>query len=135
MSVKAEHFGFSKLLVADLERCADFYKAAFGLSEMVRVDSEIAGRPISEIMFNPTAEGAATFVLLTFNDVEKPSAGEVILGFQVTDLEALVTRAQAAGAEVVDEIRAMPEHGVKVAFIKDVEGHLIEVVELLAGGH
>lgn len=131
----ADHFGFSKLIVTDLDKVADFYKAVFGLTEMVRVDSDVAGREISEIMFNPTAEGAATFVLFKFHDQPAPSSAETISGFQTDDVVALVERAKSAGGKVVAPVRDMPEHGVKVAFIEDVEGHLIEVVELLAGGH
>jgi predicted enzyme related to lactoylglutathione lyase len=37
---------------------------------------------------------------------------------------------KAAGGRVTDPIRAMPEHRVRVAFVRDVEGHLIEVVQL-----
>ena len=128
------HFGFTKLLVRDLDKVANFYQEVFGLTELARVDSDIAGRAISEIMFHPTAEGTATFVLLKFLDIEAPSADEVIVGFQTDDVARVVERTRAAGGAVVDPVRSMPEHGVKVAFVKDVEGHLIEVVELLEGG-
>ena len=127
------HFGFTKLLVQDLEKSAAFYSAVCGLTETYRVESEIAGRPIKEIMYAPTAEGGASFVLLSFLDAKGPHREEVILGFQTEDLEAFVKRAQDAGGKVVDPIRSMPEHGVKVVFITDVEGHLLEVVELLPG--
>lgn len=126
------HFGFTKLLVNDLEACAAFYSAVCGLRELARVDAEIAGRPIREIMYHPSAEGGATFVLLQFLD--QPGTGsEAILGFQTDDLPGFVQRATAAGAQVVDPIKELPEHGVKVAFVRDVEGHLLEVVELLQG--
>ena len=125
------HFGFSKLLVNDLEKCATFYKDVCGLTEMARVDAEIAGRGIKEIMFNATAPGAATFVLLKFVDTTKAFNDEVITGFVTDDLEAFVARVKKAGGKVVDDIKSMPEHGVKVAFVADVEGHLLEVVEML----
>jgi len=125
------HFGFSKLLVNDLEKCATFYKDVCGLTEMARVDAEIAGRGIKEIMFNATAPGAATFVLLKFVDTTKAFNDEVITGFVTDDLEAFVERVKKAGGKVVDDIKSMPEHGVKVAFVADVEGHLLEVVEML----
>lgn len=125
------HFGFSKLVVNDLEKCATFYKDVCGLTEMARVDAEIAGRGIKEIMFNGTAPGAATFVLLKFVDTTKASTDEVITGFITDNLEAFVERAQKAGGKVVQAIESMPEHGVKVAFVADVEGHLLEVVEML----
>lgn len=127
-----EHFGFTKLLVADLEKTATFYKSVCGLTELARVEASIDGRTIHEIMFNATGEGAATFVLLKFEGTQSPSSDEVILGFQTADLEAFVERTKAAGGKVVEDISEKPEHGVRVAFVTDVEGHLIEVVQLLS---
>jgi predicted enzyme related to lactoylglutathione lyase len=121
----------TKLVVADLERSLAFCKAVAGMEEVARVDAEIAGRKISEIMLKATSEGGAQLVLLRFDDRPRPAADEVILGFITTDLEAFVARTRAAGGAVAEEIKSMPEHGVRVAFVTDVEGHLIEVVQLL----
>lgn len=128
---QGDHFGFTKLLVSDLDKTAAFYQKVCGLTELARVDDAIEGRRISEIMFNATGEGAATFVLLKFHDVPRPVEGEVILGFMTRDLAAFLERARAAGGTVAEDIRVQPEHGVKVAFVRDPENHLIEVVELL----
>lgn len=125
------HFGFTKLIVNDLEKSATFYKDVCEMTELARVEAEIAGRGIKEIMFNATATGGATFVLVKFLDTNKPSSDELILGFITDDLEAFVERTKKAGGKVVEEIQSQPEHGVKVAFVTDIEGHLIEVVELL----
>lgn len=130
-SMRQDHFSFTKLVVGDLEKCATFYKAVCGLQELARVDARIAGRDIREIMFNPTGEGAATFVLLSFVDTPRPAGDEVILGFITQDLEAFVARARAAGGSVYQEITTEADHGVRVAFVRDVEGHLMEVVQLL----
>lgn len=126
------HFGFTKLLVDDLDRAAAFYTEVCGVKEQYRVESEIGGRAIREILFEATAPGAATFVLLKFVDAPKPSNDEVILGFITDDVDAFCERALAAGGSLVETPRAQPKHGVKVGFVRDVEGHLIEVVELLA---
>ena len=125
------HFSFTKLLVNDLEASAAFYKAVCGLTELGRVDAEIAGRGISEILFNATGEGGATFVLLKFTDTDRVYSDEVIIGFVTDDLQAFVERAIAAGGGVVAPIHEQREHGVKVAFVEDIEGHLLEVVEML----
>ena len=114
------HFGFTKLLVNDLEKSATFYKDVCGLTELAHVDAEITGRKIKEIMFNATAPGGSTFVLVKFLDTTKSFSDEVIIGFT-----------KKAGGKVAEEIQSQPEHGVKVAFVTDIEGHLIEVVELL----
>jgi hypothetical protein len=41
-----------------------------------------------------------------------------------------VTRS-SAGATIDRPIRAAAEHGIQVAFIKDPDGHLIELVQIL----
>jgi lactoylglutathione lyase len=124
-------FSFTKLLVDDLEKCAVFYKQVCGLVETARVESEINGRAISEILFAPTSEGGATFVLLKFVDSPRPHNDEVINGFLTDDVDAFCIRVEEAGGRVTQPPKAVPEHGVKVAFVEDVEGHLIEVVQLL----
>lgn len=124
------HFGFTKLLVQDLEKSAKFYTEVCGLTELHRVDAQIAGRPISEIMFNATGPGAAMFVLLKFLDDEGSTGRDVVLGFQTDDVAAFVQRAVDAGGSIVDRVRDNPEHGVMVGFVSDPEGHLIEVVQV-----
>lgn len=126
-----EHFGFTKLVVADLEASARFYSDVFGFKESGRVRADIAGRGIDEIMFHPTTPGGSTFVLLRFDDRSSPSADEVILGFISPDVDDVIARATAAGGGVAQEPVPQPAHGVKVGFVTDNEGHLIEVVELL----
>ena len=130
MPAQPDHFGFTKLLVADLDKSAVFYREVFGLKETARIESDIAGRALEEILFNPTGEGAATFVLLKFHDATTPSANEVILGFTTSDVHGVTARAIAAGGSVVREALDHPDLSVKVAFVADLEGHLIEVVQL-----
>jgi predicted enzyme related to lactoylglutathione lyase len=57
--------------------------------------------------------------------------GEVILGFTVKGVELLFERVAAAGGKVTDPVRQMDEMGSKVGFVRDAEGHLIEIVEQL----
>jgi lactoylglutathione lyase len=123
-------FSFAKLLVADLERCARFYAAVCGLVELQRVEATIHGRPIREINFHPTYPGGGTLTLLQFLDAKAPVRGEAILGFTTNDIAAFCERVKAAGGRVTDPIRALPEHHLQVAFVEDVEGHGIEVVQL-----
>ncbi|QGP80519.1 VOC family protein [Sphingobium sp. CAP-1] len=131
MSEKA-HFGFTKLVVQDLEGMAAFYRDVAGLTDMARVQDAVGDREIDEIMFLPTAQGGSTLVLFKFLDRMAPVNEEVILGFQTPDIVAFVDRVKAAGGAVVTDIETKAAHGVKVAFVTDPEGHMIEVVELLA---
>jgi catechol 2,3-dioxygenase-like lactoylglutathione lyase family enzyme len=124
------HFGFSKLVVHDLEKCTAFYQSVCGLVEHQRVEATIDGRPIREINFLPTQPGGGSLTLLAFADAEGPRRDELILGFTTSDIEAFVDRVKAAGGRLTDPIRVMPEHGIRVAFVEDPEGHRIEVVQV-----
>jgi catechol 2,3-dioxygenase-like lactoylglutathione lyase family enzyme len=128
---KPADFGFAKLVVGDLERCGEFYRSVCGLVESGRYDAEIGGRAIREILFRPTSPGGATLVLLAYFDDARPGSGESILGFSTPDLDAFVSRALAAGGSLFREARDMDDLKVRVAFVRDVEGHLIEVVQPL----
>ena len=127
-----EHFGFTKLVVADLERSAAFYTQVFGLQEQYRVKDDIGGRAIEEILYEPTAPGGAAFVLLHFVDTSEPVSGSVLAGFLTDEIDDLFTRAAAAGATVVEPAHDAPEHGVRVGFLADPDGHLLEICQLLS---
>jgi predicted enzyme related to lactoylglutathione lyase len=53
----------------------------------------------------------------------------MIVGMQTADLAAFLERAQKAGGKVEQAPRIIEDYKVKVAFVRDVEGHLIEVVQ------
>jgi lactoylglutathione lyase len=125
------HFGITKLVVADLEKAAAFYAEVFGVKERIRVQAVITGRPVDEIVYEPTAPGSGALVLLQYADASEPACGETILGFQTDDIEGLFARGLAAGGSVAEPIYEAPEHGVRLGFLADVEGHLIEVYEPL----
>jgi predicted enzyme related to lactoylglutathione lyase len=69
-------------------------------------------------------------VLLKFVDRPGTPRGEVILGFTTTDLPELLARIRAAGGTIHEEMKEMPELGLRVAFAKDPEGHLAELVQM-----
>jgi len=75
--------------------------------------------------------GSRYLTLTKFLDAPRPTTESVILGFVATDIEQFVSNAVAAGSAVIEPIQSRPDHGVKVAFVKDIEGNLIEVVQIL----
>jgi catechol 2,3-dioxygenase-like lactoylglutathione lyase family enzyme len=128
-----EHFSFTKLGVCDLEKTAAFYREVCGLVEWQRVQSEhsaSSGGPMREISFYPTAAGGGSLTLIHYPDAPGPVHGELILGFTTPDLDAFLARAERAGGRIARTITEMPEHGVRVAFVLDPEGHKLEVVQL-----
>lgn len=126
-----KHFAFTKLVVADLEASAAFYSDVFGLQEQYRVKDTIGGRAMEEILYEPTAPGGGAFVLLHFADTPGSTAGSVIAGFLTDEIDDLFPRAIAAGATVVDPVHDAPEHGVRVGFLTDPDGHLLEICQML----
>ena len=123
--------GFTKLVVDDLDKASAFYNAVCGLVEEGRGDDQIGGAPIREVYFKADPPGTGTFTLTKFLDGPKAASQAVILGFVADNVDTFIERAVAAGATVVEEARSRPEYGVKVAFVRDVEDNLIEVVEII----
>lgn len=129
-------FSFTKLVVNDLEKMARFYDEVYGFKQLQRVKAQVQQEPIDEIIMGPPGQQGPTMTesLVLFKFVNRPKVpiGEVILGFITPDLAALIGRVRANGGSVVQEAMDLPEHGVRVAFLTDPEGHLTEVVQLLA---
>lgn len=124
-------FMFTKLNVHDLDTATAFYASVVGLVEMTRVEAVIDGRPVTEVVYMPTYEGGPMFILARFHDVSAPAKGELIMGFASQDLDAFVTRAQQAGGKVIEAPREIPGAGMRVAFVADPEGHVLQVTQML----
>ena len=127
-------FGFTKLIVHDLEKAAAFYCDVYGLHAVHRVRGQsIGGEEIDEIMLSADPDARwGSLVLLRYPGRGPSPVGELILGFTTGDLPALLERVRAAGGGVHAAIREIPEMKLRVAFATDPEGHLAELVEMLA---
>ena len=128
-------FGFTKIIVDDLDRIAVFYEQTMGFRQFQRVHSSVAGEPMEEIILVHGEGMGQSVPLVVWKRPNRPApaASDVILGFQTKDVAALVAKVVAAGGSVVEAPREDPEHGVRVAFAKDPDGRLMELVELLGG--
>jgi predicted enzyme related to lactoylglutathione lyase len=125
-------FGFTKLVVGDLERMKSFYANAYGMKQFDRVRADIGIDPIDEIMLGrDSGFGPGSLVLLRFTELAPPRPGGVILGFVTDDLKAQVERVVANGGRIHAAIKDIPEMKVRVAFVKDPEGNLAELVQML----
>jgi catechol 2,3-dioxygenase-like lactoylglutathione lyase family enzyme len=126
-------YTFTKLVVDDLDAMCDYYCHVFGLrpGTRERFDDGVGGEPIDEVALVANPEdpfGAVS--LLKFEDRAAARPGEVILGFTTPDLSALRDRVERAGGTLVGKVKEMPSHKIRVAFARDPEGHLCELVEL-----
>ena len=88
---------------------------------------------IDEILLSPirTRRGARSCCSATSARGPSPN-GEVILGFTTDDLPALLERVRTAGGRITAPIKEMPELKIRVAFATDPEGHLAELVQVVA---
>ena len=129
--VKPIPLGFTKLVVGDLDKMSSFYRSVCGLIEEGRDEDKIGDRTFREVFFRSDPPGTGTFVLLQFVGCPRPAGQGVLLGFVADDIDRFMERAVAAGAAVIEAAHPRPEHGVKVAYATDIEGNLIEVVEII----
>ena len=128
-----ETFGFTKLIVHDLEKMVAFYREVYGLHVLNRVRGvSIGDEEIDEMMLSadPKAQWSSLVLLKYLGRGPSPS-GELILGFTSDDLPALLERVEKAGGRVHAPIKEMPELKLRVAFATDPEGHLAEIVQLV----
>ena len=128
-------FSFTKLVVDDLERMADYYCAVFDLHRVGRHASEkgALGEAIDEIFLSPSpTDRHGRFILFKFTSRPPARDDQVILGFETRDLDGVVERARKHGGELAAPIKDMPELRVRVAMVRDPEGHICELVEMQA---
>jgi catechol 2,3-dioxygenase-like lactoylglutathione lyase family enzyme len=125
-------FSFTKIVVTDVERLFAFYRDVFGMDQTARVRQGEGAAELDEIIMGPAGTGYAvpSLVIQRYPNRPVPTRGEATLGFIVSDIERTVEIAVAAGATIDRPIRSASEHGIRVAFIKDPDGHLIEIVEM-----
>lgn len=121
---------FAKTFVRDLDAMGKFYEAVLGVIPMFRHSDDMLGRRIDEIGYMASYPGGPSLTLISYADSDAPAVGEAVQGFTTTDVAAACERAVAHGGTVPQPIREIPEFGIKVAFILDPEGHIIEVVEM-----
>jgi len=126
-------FSFTKLVVDDLEKMSAFYCRVYDLKQVARFQGHIGSEPIDEIMLrHGKAVSPGSLVLLKYVDRPPPRTGETILGFTTDDLSLLLEKIRSAGGDLHADIKEMPELRLKVAFATDPEGHLAELVQMLA---
>jgi catechol 2,3-dioxygenase-like lactoylglutathione lyase family enzyme len=127
------HVGVS---VADLDRARRFYIETLGFTE--QVSFEIPGPGIRGVMVG-NAQGARLELLERDGSAPGPrfddpphallTQGYGHWALEVEDVDATCSRLAAAGAEVVWDPREAPEPGARMAYLRDPDGNLFELVQ------
>jgi uncharacterized protein len=127
------------LAVNDLERALDFYRA-LGLESSGVIGTEFTGddtNPSGRAAMFELA-GELTLALYPRTELAKdanvpfgpPKAGEFSIGQLVAgkaDVDALLAKAEAAGATLTDEPHERP-WGIYSGYFRDLDGHLWEII-------
>ena len=128
-----------RLGAKDAPALAKFYEAAFGLKQIDQVAE--AGKPPTEIIMRYGATVAAAkagnspeFLVAKREAGEAPGSIAHAI-FHVSDINATVAAAKAAGATMKGEVASVPIGGtpIKIATMTDPDGNVLEVMELPKG--
>ncbi len=132
--------------VDDLDRALAFYRDGLGFPNTGVVGTEFPGddaTPAGAVAMFELA-GGMTFALYPRRELAKdanvplvePSAGGFSIGHFVpteADVDALLARAEAAGATLTDTAHRRP-WGLYSGYFRDPDGHLWEVIARPEGG-
>lgn len=118
------------LVVSDQDRSREFYQSVFGATVVLERDPVILKLANSWLILNvgggPT-DDKPSVTLTTPRDPDETSA---FLNLRVADIRAVYADWSAKGAEFLTEPK---DHGREIrAYIRDPDGHLIEVGQTTA---
>jgi predicted enzyme related to lactoylglutathione lyase len=125
-----------RLGAKDAPALAKFYEAAFGLKQIDKV-----GDPPTEVIMRFGATVAAAKAgnspeFLVAKREAGDTAGSIAHAiFHVSDINATVAAAKAAGATMKGEVASVPIGGtpIKIATMTDPDGNVLEIMELPKG--
>ncbi len=128
------------LAVADLERALDFYRDGLGLESRGVIGTEFVGDDVNPNGAIAMFELGGGLILCLYPRTElakdakvplaPPKTGEFSIGHAVAskaEVDALLARAEAAGATLTDEPHDRP-WGIYSGYFRDLDGHLWEVL-------
>ncbi|MFW5998826.1 MAG: VOC family protein [Halanaerobiaceae bacterium] len=120
-------FDHTAITVSDLDKSIEFYRDILGCKIMGMIDNEN-----SKYIYLDA--GGAVIELFYFDKKGKPlkeSSNEDIgikhLAFKVDDVDEIVDKLRQENVEI--EVEPLETDGVKLAFFKDPDGILLEVIE------
>lgn len=125
-------FRHAMMRVLDLDKSIDFYTTILGMKLLRRQDYENGRFTLAFIGYGDEADN--TVIELTHNwDQTEPyelgnGFGHFALG--VNGIYDVCEELRQAGAEIVREPGPMKGGTTEIAFIKDPDGYLIELIEL-----
>jgi lactoylglutathione lyase len=113
------------LVVSDQDRSRDFYRSVFGATVVLERDPVILKIANSWLILNSGGGPTDDKPAVTLAPPTDPGLASAFLNIKVADIGAAYAEWSAKGAEFLTEPK---DHGREIrAFIRDPDGHLIEV--------
>jgi predicted enzyme related to lactoylglutathione lyase len=131
--MSARHLAFAKIVTGNLALLETFYETAFDMRVTGRVSFGEGEAALEETILAMGEGKGSPLILIRYPNLPVPAAGELVVGLGVEDVAASVEAAVAAGGTLVIPPVDATEHGIRLAFVKDPEGHMLELVQPLAG--
>jgi catechol 2,3-dioxygenase-like lactoylglutathione lyase family enzyme len=121
-------FGFTKIVVADMDRAVRFY-SAIGMKESQRYTTST----LLEIMLKFDGDGEPTLVLQKYADNRKVEIGTGYgnLGIVTPDIRGLYAKLEQIGFKPKSPPHEMAELGITVGMTEDPDGHPLEIVQMI----
>ncbi|HCX14216.1 MAG TPA: hypothetical protein DGZ24_02735 [Rhodospirillaceae bacterium] len=123
------------LNVLDLEATEAFYVNMLGMKVMLRLGEKDAARQEVTLNFSGDLYAPESSLLLNYSaDRAEPYTfdGFSRIAFRVKDVALIVERMRAAGHKIIREPRLIKGTSIKLAFVEDPNGALVELIEGMA---
>jgi lactoylglutathione lyase len=118
------------LVVSDQDRSREFYRAVFGAKVVLERDPVIMRMANSWLILNSGGGPTDDKPTVTLAPPSDPDHASAFLNLRVADIATSYAQWSARGAEFLTEPK---DHGREIrAYIRDPDGHLIEVGQTTA---
>ena len=125
-------YTYTRLHVKDCQACYHFYHDILGLEATFasEIDSyvELTDGKVKLSLLNQNKIKDYLGTKTDFNF--KPQSDRIALSFQVDDVEQACQYLQEQGVEIISPPWNVVDWGLKLAFIRDPEGNLIELSQM-----
>lgn len=122
---------FTKLNVSDPAKALAFYNSVVGLEQTARIEGGEGEGAFHEFILSRPGSGPAApkLILMHYYNRPAPAPVDVTVGFMVPDVAEALAAAVAAGGDVVVPVIDEPDHGLKLCFVTDGQGHQVELLQ------
>jgi len=123
-------FSFTRIVVKDAKALLVFYCDALGFTQALRVDHGEGDDAFVEYFLSIKQGMPPQLVLMQYLHRDAPKPGEVVVALQVDDLDAALDVVIASEGKIAVPVQDIPEHGMRLSFVEDPEGHAIELIQI-----